>query len=76
MALQLGRLPSTAQWPRYLEETIPADAGHAVLFLGWTKTGVRVVSWGLEWELSFAEWNVMRPEYFAVHRVLSKAPKR
>ncbi len=70
VALDLSRLPSTAQWlTHYHAES--ASGYHAALMLEHSATGVLVVSWGLEWKLSWSEWNAMQPEYYAV-RILPR----
>jgi hypothetical protein len=71
VSLDLGNLPNTAVWNSYYEESFPEDAGHTVLMLSHSRRSVRVVSWGLEWELPIAEWQAMEPTYYAVHRVHS-----
>lgn len=72
VGLNLGRLPSTAQWLTYYNAHLAPSGNHAVLMLERTKTGVLVVSWGLEWELTSSEWNAMSPEYLEVHRILPR----
>lgn len=76
VGLNLSGLPAGSQWRSYYQLPTESADLHAVFMVRRGKAGVWAITWGLEWHLTYSEWNSMQPAYYAVQLVTPHKPHR